>query len=52
MVIQDNMPVSGIVTTWKETQPVLDKYGISSNTNKTLMELLSGDILENLLRET
>jgi hypothetical protein len=50
MVIQENMPVSGIVMSWSETESIFKKYGIS-NTNKTLKELLSGEVLQNLLND-
>ncbi|MFC4766631.1 hypothetical protein [Effusibacillus consociatus] len=51
MVIQPNMPVSGIVTAWEATKPVFVKYGISVDTDKTLEEAASGTLLNSLLQD-
>jgi hypothetical protein len=51
MVIQQNMPVSGIVAAWLETEVVIRRYGIPANSNKALQEHVSGEILQNVLND-
>lgn len=51
MVIQPNMRVTDIVSTWEETKTVFHRYGISVDCTQTLSEVVPFDVLEILLKD-
>ncbi|WP_075979992.1 hypothetical protein [Bacillus massilinigeriensis] len=51
MIIQENMPVNGILLAWPSTRGVFKKYGICCNTNKNLNLVVPKDRIEKIMDE-
>jgi len=45
------MPVAGIISAWPSTKDVFVKYGIDTNTNSSLDQIISDNKLESLVDE-
>ncbi|WP_096186649.1 hypothetical protein [Evansella halocellulosilytica] len=49
MVITKEMPVSGIVSSWPETEVIFAKYRISSQSNRSIQEVVQNEQICDLL---
>lgn len=51
MIITKDMPVSGIISSWKETEEVFKKYSIPFDSNKALKQHSQSGELNSLIAD-